>query len=272
MRKHIALFTMVFCGFVSTAYGQALAGAGLGLGADAVPRPRAAKAYAAAQQLQPTALPPTIGSARLQTMPAAAPAQASRQPAQSPQPQPILAASTSAGTGWTLPNHDVITDDDVAAMRSGVAISYLWSPTTVRPGINPVKCDAACEAETRAAAGMSQSPEAAWEEQFSAARTDLEADGQWRAAYLDGLQQAHQYCVFREQQGSAVPNTASQPTDERGQYVGDMNRTLGQGLDSAAARIERQIQEAQRVDGVRAAMMEVLAERAFNQCPSEPQR
>ncbi|GEM_PF-4338397 len=263
MRKHIAVLTMAFCGVVSAAYGQAVPGVGAG----AAPGTNTARAVLTTQQIQPTALPPTVSAARLETIPAATPPQAGRAPAQSPQ---LLATSNPAATGWTLRNHDVITDDDLAAMRSGVAITYLWSPTEVDPGTNPAQCDADCEAETRAAAGMSRSLEAAWQEQFSAARVDLAADAQWRAAYLEGLQQAHQYCLFREQQGSAVANAANQPADEREQYVSDMNRKLGQGLDSAAARIERQIREAQRIDSVRAAIMEVLAERAFNQCPSEP--
>ncbi|MDE3110958.1 MAG: hypothetical protein KGL02_13595, partial [Acidobacteriota bacterium] len=136
-----------------------------------------------------------------------------------PPSQAALVATNSPQSGAVrmLKTRDVITDDDLQAMRSGVAIDYLWSEAKVPASVNPVLCDRACEAEARAAAGMSRSPNSEWQAQFAAARIDLAADKEWRVAYLDGLSKAHQYCVFRGQSNTALAAPASDTTGQ--QYV-----------------------------------------------------
>lgn len=47
-----------------------------------------------------------------------------------------------------------------------------------------------------------------------------------------------------------------------------MNRTLGMGVQNAAAQINRLIEEASEREPARAAVMSVLAGRIFNQCAS----
>lgn len=195
--------------------------------------------------------------------------QVSSEPVTGASPSALLAANSSQNAVRMLPAQDVITDDDLRAMRSGVAINYLWTETKVPPSVNPAFCDRDCEAEARAAAGMARSPNREWQAQFTAARIDLAADQQWRAAYIDGLQKAQQYCVFRRQQINPLANKpGSDATGEGEEYVGGMNEVLGEGMDSAAAQVQQEIGQVERIDSVRAAMMEVLAERAFNQCAS----
>jgi hypothetical protein len=168
--------------------------------------------------------------------------------------------------------HAVITSDDLVAMKFNTAEVFIPTEFTDQPVVDPALCDAGCEAEARAAAGMNHVQDGAWEAQFQAARMDLAADRDWGQAYADGMQRLHSYCVFQQQAKKAFPrgnDTASQ--DQRAQwaqYVGAMNQSLGGGVDSSAARIQESIQQAQRRDSVRAAIMEVLAERAFSQCTS----
>lgn len=203
---------------------------------------------------------------------AGSPPQARATAKSDPAPHSVLVATNPANTKWTLQPHGVITDDDLAAMRTGVAINYLWSETKMQPSTDPSFCDAGCEIEARAEAGMNATSSAEWHGQVEAARADLAGDGEWRAAYLDGLQKAHQYCVFHSQPNNVVGGPAARSGGDREQYAGDMNRELGGAMDQAAARLQRKIQLAEKSDSVRAAMMEVLAERAFNQCPASSNR
>lgn len=265
MRNHIAAIAIALCAATSvapTVVAQQAPSAGI-----AVTRPASAGSAAPSAQ-KPAPIPEPSAQGALSTGTVSG---VSEEPAdtagQTGQDALVASNASQPGTIGMSPARDVITDDDLQAMRSGVAINYLWSQTKVPPSVNPAVCDRDCESEARAAAGMSRSPNSEWQAQFAAARIDLAADKEWRAAYLDGLLKAHQYCVFRHQGNSALMNqSGSALSGEREQYVGDMNQALGQGVDSAAARVQEEIEQVERTDSVRAAMMEILAERAFNQC------
>jgi hypothetical protein len=168
--------------------------------------------------------------------------------------------------------HAVITSDDLVTMKFNTAEVFIPTEFTDQPVVNPALCDARCEAEARAAAGMSRAQDSAWEAQFQAARMDLAGDREWGQAYADGMQRLHSYCVFQAQAKKAFPRGNDPASRDQhaqwAQYVGAMNQSLGGGVDSSAARIQQAIQQAQRRDSVRAAIMEVLAERAFSQCTS----
>jgi hypothetical protein len=186
---------------------------------------------------------------------------------------PVLSAENTTSNSnlqAMVRQHAVITSDDLVAMKFNTAEVFIPTEFTDQPVVDPALCDAGCEAQVRAAAGMSHVRDAEWEAQFQAARMDLAADRDWDHAYADGMQRLHSYCVFQEQAKKAFPrgnDVASQ--DQRAQwaqYVGEMNQSLGGGVDSSAARIQQSIEQAQRRDSVRAAIMQVLAERAFSQC------
>lgn len=166
--------------------------------------------------------------------------------------------------------HAVITSDDLLAMKFNTAEVFIPTEFTDQPVVDAAFCDSGCEAEARGAAGMNHVQDAAWEAQFQAAKMDLAADRNWGQTYADEMQRLHSYCVFQEQAKKAFPrgdDSASQ--NQRAQwvrYVGEMSQSLGGGVDTSAARIQQSIQQAQQRDAVRAAIMEVLAERAFSQC------
>ncbi len=210
-----------------------------------------------------------------------------------PSPQKAIDSATAAQTGPNTPDgaeqatatesqaanpnlhailqqHPVITTDDMREMRFNSAEVFIPTEFTDQPVVNPAFCDAGCEAEARAAAGMDHAPDSEWGAQFAAARMDLAGDKEWGAAYADGMQRLHSYCVFQDQARKAFPRGRDQASQDQraqwAQYVGDMNRSLGGGVDSSAVRIRQAIQQAQARDSVRAAIMEVLAERAFSQC------
>jgi hypothetical protein len=194
---------------------------------------------------------------------------------------PVTRSSASSGTSAVgqAPNanlqalvqeHAVITSDDLAAMKFSTAEVFIPTEFTDQPAVDPALCNAGCEVEARAAAGMDHVRDSEWKSQFQAARMDLAADRRWGQAYADGMRRLHSYCVFQDQAKNAFlqgRNEASQAQRTQwAQYVGEMNQSLGGGVDSSAARIEQDIQQAQRQDSVRAAIMEVLAEKAFSQC------
>jgi hypothetical protein len=168
--------------------------------------------------------------------------------------------------------HAVITSDDLTAMKFSTAEVFIPTEFTDQPVVNPALCDVGCEAESRAAAGMNHVRDTAWEAQFQAARMDLAADREWGRDYADGVQRLHSYCVFQVQAKKAFPRGAASQEQrvQWAQYVGAMSRSLGGGVDSSATRIQEEIEQAQRRDSVRAAIMEVLAERAFSQCSGNP--
>lgn len=271
MRNHIAVLTFALCATVSVAAAQQAKGVGASLQAPrTAPAAHAAQPAVSSSALKPAAV---AGAAAARDASGASVSAASTDPATEASASTLEATNTpQVSTVRMLPAQDVITDDDLNAMRSGVAINYLWTETKVAPAVNPALCDRDCEAETRAAAGMARSPNREWQDQFMAARIDLAADKQWRAAYIEALQKAQQYCVFRGQENAALWTAPGSTSGEREQYVGDMNQELGQNMDSAAAQIQQEIERVERVDSVRAAMMEVLAERAFNQCSSASRR
>lgn len=194
-------------------------------------------------------------------------------PAEPGSTEPVLSAENRASNSnlqAMVREHAVITSDDLVAMKFNTAEVFIPTEFTDQPVVDPAFCDPGCEAEARAAASMNRVQDAAWETQFQAARADLAADRDWGQAYADGMQRLHSYCVFQQQAKKAFPRgNDSVSRDQRVQwthYVGEMNQSLGGGVDSSAARIQQAIQQAQRRDSVRAAIMEVLAERAFSQC------
>lgn len=197
----------------------------------------------------------------------AQPTQASAAPALSSENRP-----SNSNLQAIVREHAVITSDDLVAMKFNTAEVFIPTEFTDQPVVSPALCDAGCEAQARAAAGMSHMQDSAWEAQFQAARIDLASDREWGQAYADGMQRLHSYCVFQKQEKKVFPrgnDPASQnQRAEWAQYVGEMNQSLGGGVDSSAARIQQDIQQAQQRDSVRAAIMEVLAERAFSQCTS----
>lgn len=221
---------------------------------------------AASQQLVAAAGPAAASSA----------ATVSSGPAAQTGNTPILSAenaSPNSNLQAMVREHAVITSDDLAAMKFSTAEVFIPTEFTDQPVVNPALCDVGCEAEARAAAGMTHVPDGEWDAQFQAARMDLAGDKEWGQAYADGMQRLHSYCVFQDQARKAFPRGSQAPQDQRAQwaqYVGEMNRSLGGGVDSSAARIQEAIQQAQRRDSVRAAIMEVLAERAFSQCSASP--
>lgn len=186
---------------------------------------------------------------------------------------PVLAAdngTANANLQAAVREHAVITSDDLVAMKFSTAEVFIPTEFTDQPAVDPALCDTGCEAEARSAAGMSHVRDTDWEAQFQAARVDLASDRAWGTAYADGMQRLHSYCVFQDQAKKAFPRDSGQPSQEQraewAEYVGQMNQSLGGGVDSSAARIQQHIQQTQRQDSVRAAIMEVLAERAFSQC------
>lgn len=185
---------------------------------------------------------------------------------------PVLTAENGAAHSnlqAVVREHAVITSDDLVAMKFNTAEVFIPTEFTDQPVVNPALCDTGCEAEARSAAGMSHVRDNEWESQFRAARMDLASDRVWGHAYADGMQRLHSYCVFQDQAKKAFPRGSGASETQRAEwaeYVGQMNASLGGGVDSSAARIQEQIQQTQRQDSVRAAIMEVLAERAFSQC------
>lgn len=119
---------------------------------------------------------------------------------------------------------------------------------------------------------MGPSQEGEWHAQLAAARHALAADQRWRAAYVDGFDKVHRYCVFQDQIRKAPPPSGNDYLSayeraKQEQSVSDMNRVLGQGVSGAAAQMERLSGAAQPIDPVRAAIMRVLAARVLKQCP-----
>ena len=261
MRLHAYVLTAALCaGAAGAAFAQvpATTAGTMGLAGDS---------QAPAGHVATPAQPSSTGAVAVSSAPAApvAPASAAL----------VLSAenrSSSSNLQTMVREHAVITSDDLVAMKFNTAEVFIPTEFTDQPVVDPALCDAGCEAQARAAVGMSHVQDGAWEAQFQAARMDLAADREWGQEYADGIQRLHSYCVFQAQAKKAFPRgNDAESQDQRAQwakYVGAMNQSLGGGVDSSAARIQQSIQQAQQRDSVRAAIMQVLAERAFSQCTS----
>ncbi len=258
MRLRTYVLTVAFCATTGVAFAQ-------GPGNEAVASRQTAVASATSTDAGQTAAA-TAQTATAGAQAAVAPAvqtSATVEVSDIAAPNPNLQA--------VLQEHPVITTDDLREMRFNFAEVFIPTEFTNQPVVNPALCDAGCEVEARAAAGMDHVPDRAWEAQFAAARMDLAGDQEWRKDYADGMQRLHSYCVFQRQAKKAFPHAANggaspNQREQWQQYVDEMNQSLGAGVDSSAARIQQAIQQAQEIDSVRAAIMEVLAERAFSHC------
>ncbi len=253
MRLHAYVLTAALCaGTAGAAFAQVPGNTGATMRPAGVSQPASQPASAA----QPSGTIATAASASLTQASAA----------------PVLSADNGTANSnlrAIVREHAVITSDDLAAMKFNTAEVFIPTEFTDQPAVDPALCGSRCEAQARSAAGMTHVQDAEWEAQFQAARIDLASNRAWGQAYADGMQRLHSYCVFQDQARKAFPRgTGASPAQraEWTQYVGEMNQALGGGVDSSAARIQQQIQQAQKQDSVRAAIMEVLAEKAFSQC------
>lgn len=174
-------------------------------------------------------------------------------------------------------DHKVITNEDFEGMHSNGGGKYRIEERRELPSADAGQCDEECAEEARERLGMGPSREGEWQAQLAAAKQYLATDAEWRDGYRDGMQRVKTYCTFQRQQQLAPPPSGNDfPSQyeraKRDEYVSSMNRTLSMGVQSASARLNRMIDEAQNVDPARAAIMSVLAERVLGQCadPSDP--
>jgi hypothetical protein len=260
MRLHAYVLTAALCAATAgAAFAQMPGAAGVTMQVAAGAQPAAGRQIAA-QPARAEAL--TASATTASSAPVAQASAATELSTQDRSPNSNLQA--------IVRQHAVITTDDLREMRFNTAEVFIPTEFTDQPAVDPALCDAGCEAETRSAAGMDHVRDAEWQAQFQAAQMDLASDRAWGHAYADGMQRLHSYCVFQDQARKAFPRGGNQASQAQRaqwtQYVGQMDRALGGAVDSSAARIQQDIQQAQRRDSVRAAIMEVLAEKAFGQC------
>lgn len=171
--------------------------------------------------------------------------------------------------------HKVITTDDLEASRSKEKKPQEFAKTAGKAQADPAACDADCADEARDEAGMGPDREGEWQAQFSAALHYLSGDATWRYAYTHGLQNAQTYCSFQEQLRKAPPPSGNDYRSrmeraKQEQYAHDMNHTLSVGLQGTRTQMNILIEDAEKTDPVRAAVMSVLAQRIFNQCTDLP--
>jgi len=165
----------------------------------------------------------------------------------------------------------VITNDDMDAAHARPAQGLARGPKT-RDSIPATGiCDEGCAFEARQQMGYGPEREGEWQIQLAAARRNLAADARWRQVYFELNQAAQLYCVFVNQQRTAVLPSGNnfQAAFERGerqQYAESMGRTLSQKLSNASSATNRVIGETRELEPVRAAMMSVLVSRQYNSC------
>ena len=200
-------------------------------------------------------------------------------PAQQNQSNSTSPASTASSNQSSHPasnlkklaqEHKVITTDDLAASHSKEK-RYQLAKYSGKASPDPASCDADCAAEAREEAGMGPEQEGEWQAQLSAAKHYLSGDATWRYAYSNGLQKAQMYCSLQEQLRKAPPPSgndyrSSVEGAKQEQYAEDMNHTLSTSLQGTGTQMNILIEDAQKTDPVRAAIMSVLAQRIFNQC------
>lgn len=167
--------------------------------------------------------------------------------------------------------HKVITTEDLEKPEAGK--NYHLKAASESPSPDPARCDAECAFEARDIAGFGIDRLGEWDAQFIAAKQWLTSSYEWRRAYFEALQKTRMYCTFQDQQEKAQPPTGNDYRSryeraKQEKYEDEMNRTLGMGVQNAAAQINRLIEEASEREPARAAVMSVLAGRIFNQCAS----
>lgn len=168
--------------------------------------------------------------------------------------------------------HKVITTDDLESSHSKEQKQFQFKKINDQISRDPASCDAECASEAREYSGMGQELEGEWQSQFIAAKHYLSIDAQWRYAYTNGLQKAQMYCALQDQLRKAPPPSGNDYRSrveraKQQQYADDMNRTLSVSLQGINTQMNILIEDAQKNDPVRAAIMTVLAQRIFSQCP-----
>lgn len=187
--------------------------------------------------------------------------------------QPNTKAASPARTNLRklAAERKIITTDDLEKAQAGK--SYHLKEASESPSSDAAQCDAECATEARESAGFGPDRLGEWDAQFIAAKHSLASNPEWRRAHFEALQKTRMYCTFQDQQEKAQPPAGNDyhSRSERAkqeQYEDDMDRTLSMGVQSAAAQINRLIEDADESEPVRAAIMRVLARRIFSQCAS----
>jgi hypothetical protein len=169
------------------------------------------------------------------------------------------------------PRH-VITNDDIDAMHAGSASDSSGASDTDTAIFGSSSCDDECAAEAREDLGFGPEREGDWQFALGAARRHLVADTEWQHAYAREATAMRRYCIFQYQQMVGVPpsgNDYQSQVDraQRQQYVTNMQQMLWQQISIANAPISRMIDDARRLEPVRAMIMSVVSEHLTQSCP-----
>jgi hypothetical protein len=167
--------------------------------------------------------------------------------------------------------HKVVTTEDLEKSHSNPQTVHRLEKVHESPASDTAVCDAECTAEARNEIGMGLSHEGEWQAQLMTAKHNLAADAEWRNTYADGLRKIQMYCTFLDQQRKAPPPSGNDFRSQferakQDQYISDMDHTLSAGVQEVRTNMNRMIDEAQKIEPVRAAIMRVLMQRIFDQC------
>lgn len=141
-----------------------------------------------------------------------------------------------------------------------------------------LNCDATCEQQARELLEYGPDHEAEWQLQVVRARRDLIADTEWRGMLGQSIDQVRTYYNFLAQQSQKTSPSgnswdAQVQRARNNQYFENMGNTLRQGLDATVKRMENRMQDVGALSPVRAAMMNVEANRIFDRtCAELPHR
>lgn len=207
-------------------------------------------------------------------------AQSPAPPVQEPSTQqtPVVDQKDSASKpGISAKPKKVITNEDLeprsAGGQAGATDKMITGGTS-----SLLNCDATCEQQARELLEYGPDHEAEWQLQVVRARRDLIADTEWRGMLGQSIDQVRTYYNFLAQQSQKTSPSgnswdAQVQRARNNQYFENMGNTLRQGLDATVKRMENRMQDVGALSPVRAAMMNVEANRIFDRtCAELPHR